>query len=144
MCLVSPLGFLLISKDKLTNQELSMLKPIFGKFGGKWKTIGNKVMFLFPHHTSQIPKKSYTLQDIRKKYPRAYESWPHHEDELLIKAKHYGFSDRYLAKLLDRKEEDIYQQRKKINLKPDFKLVDTCAAEFKAFTPYYYSTYDRQ
>ena len=64
-------------------------------------------------------------------------------DELLVKAKQFGFSDRQLAKLLNRKEEEIRQHRNKISLKPDFKLVDTCAAEFKAFTPYYYSTYDR-
>ncbi|MBI5145037.1 MAG: carbamoyl-phosphate synthase large subunit, partial [Candidatus Omnitrophica bacterium] len=64
-------------------------------------------------------------------------------DEILIAAKQFGFSDRQLSKLLDKKEEEIRQWRKKINLKPDFKLVDTCAAEFQAFTPYYYSTYDK-
>jgi carbamoyl-phosphate synthase large subunit len=64
-------------------------------------------------------------------------------DELLAKAKQFGFSDQQLAKLLNKKEEEIYEWRKRINLKPKFKLVDTCAAEFKAFTPYYYSTYDK-
>lgn len=66
----------------------------------------------------------------------------HLSDEMLVTAKQFGFSDRRLAQLLDMKEADVYQWRKKLNLKPDFKLVDTCAAEFKAFTPYYYSTYD--
>jgi carbamoyl-phosphate synthase large subunit len=66
------------------------------------------------------------------------------DDELFIKAKQFGFSDRQLAGLLDKKEEEIYAWRKKIDLKPEFKLVDTCAAEFKAFTPYYYSTYDKE
>jgi carbamoyl-phosphate synthase large subunit len=65
-------------------------------------------------------------------------------DEILIAAKQFGFSDRQLAKLLNKKEEEIYEWRKKINLKPAFKSVDTCAAEFKAFTPYFYSTYDKQ
>jgi carbamoyl-phosphate synthase large subunit len=64
-------------------------------------------------------------------------------DELLTKAKQFGFSDQQLAKLLNKKEEEIYKWRQRINLKPEFKLVDTCAAEFKAFTPYYYSTYDK-
>jgi carbamoyl-phosphate synthase large subunit len=64
-------------------------------------------------------------------------------EKLLLKAKEYGFSDRQLAKLLGKKEEEIYQLRKSFNITPAFKLVDTCAAEFKAFTPYYYSTYDR-
>ena len=63
--------------------------------------------------------------------------------ELLIKAKEYGFSDRQLAKLLNKKEEDIYKLRKSFHIEPDFKLVDTCAAEFQAHTPYYYSTYER-
>ena len=63
--------------------------------------------------------------------------------ELLINAKEYGFSDRQLAKLLGKKEEEIRQLRKSFNIEPAFKLVDTCAAEFQAFTPYYYSTYDK-
>jgi carbamoyl-phosphate synthase large subunit len=64
-------------------------------------------------------------------------------DKDLITAKQFGFSDRQLARLLNKKEEEILQRRIAINLQPDFKLVDTCAAEFKAFTPYYYSSYDK-
>jgi len=64
-------------------------------------------------------------------------------DELLTQAKKFGFSDRQLAKLWNKKEIEIYKMRKSINLEPDFKLVDTCAAEFQALTPYYYSTYDK-
>jgi carbamoyl-phosphate synthase large subunit len=64
-------------------------------------------------------------------------------EELLRQAKQFGFSDRQLAKLLNKKEEDIYLLRKNSGIKPDFKLVDTCAAEFQAFTPYYYSTYEQ-
>ncbi len=63
--------------------------------------------------------------------------------ELLRQAKEYGFSDRQIAGLIGKKEEEISALRKNENLSPDFKLVDTCAAEFKAFTPYYYSTYDK-
>jgi len=62
---------------------------------------------------------------------------------LLRQAKEYGFSDRQIARLINKKEEEIVALRKSQNLSPDFKLVDTCAAEFKAFTPYYYSTYDK-
>ncbi len=64
-------------------------------------------------------------------------------NDLFIKAKQYGFSDNQIAKLTDKQEADITALRKSLNLTPDFKLVDTCAAEFKAHTPYYYSTYDR-
>ena len=61
---------------------------------------------------------------------------------LLRAAKEFGFSDRQLAKLLHTTEEAVFQLRKSLEVNPAFKLVDTCAAEFKAFTPYYYSTYD--
>ena len=63
--------------------------------------------------------------------------------ELLKTAKQYGFSDRQLSTLLGKDESDIQRMRASYNLTPDFKLVDTCAAEFKAHTPYYYSTYDK-
>lgn len=62
-------------------------------------------------------------------------------EELLRKAKEFGFSDRQVAELSNKKEEEIYQLRDTLNIEPAFKLVDTCAAEFKAHTPYYYSTY---
>ena len=64
-------------------------------------------------------------------------------EELLKKAKEYGFSDRQLSKLLGLTELEVYNLRKSMNIVPDFKLVDTCAAEFQAHTPYYYSTYDK-
>jgi carbamoyl-phosphate synthase large subunit len=64
--------------------------------------------------------------------------------ELLKAAKDYGFSDRQIAKLLGKKEEDVSKLRKSFNIEPTFKLVDTCAAEFQAHTPYFYSTYDKQ
>jgi len=63
--------------------------------------------------------------------------------ELLQKAKEFGFSDRQIATLLKNSEEEIYKLRKSFKLFPVFKMVDTCAAEFQAHTPYYYSTYDK-
>ena len=63
--------------------------------------------------------------------------------ELLEKAKRYGFSDRQIAHLIGRTEDDIRKERKVAGLVPAYRLVDTCAAEFEAYTPYYYSTYDR-
>ncbi len=63
--------------------------------------------------------------------------------EQLIKAKSFGFSDRQLAHLTGRTEEQIRAERKQLGLWPSYRLVDTCAAEFEAYTPYYYSTYDR-
>jgi carbamoyl-phosphate synthase large subunit len=63
--------------------------------------------------------------------------------ELLAKAKSLGFSDRQIAHLTGSTEDAVRAERKKAGLVPSYRLVDTCAAEFEAYTPYYYSTYDR-
>jgi len=63
--------------------------------------------------------------------------------ELLQRAKSLGFSDRQIAHLTGRTEDEVRAERKKQGLVPSYRLVDTCAAEFEAYTPYYYSTYDR-
>jgi carbamoyl-phosphate synthase large subunit len=63
--------------------------------------------------------------------------------DTLLKAKSLGFSDRQIAHLTGQTEDEVRALRKKLNLLPSYRLVDTCAAEFEAFTPYYYSTYDR-
>ena len=63
--------------------------------------------------------------------------------ELLTKAKSLGFSDRQIAHLTGTTEDAVRAERKKIGLVPSYRLVDTCAAEFEAYTPYFYSTYDR-
>src|SRR5207247_3995271 len=62
---------------------------------------------------------------------------------LLAKAKSLGFSDRQIAHLTGQTEEAVRAERKRLGLLPSYRLVDTCAAEFEAYTPYYYSTYDR-
>ena len=64
--------------------------------------------------------------------------------ELLAAAKKMGFSDRALANIWNKTELEIRQWREKENIKPVYKLVDTCAAEFAAYTPYYYSTYETE
>ena len=60
--------------------------------------------------------------------------------EYLRRAKSYGFSDKMLAKLLQTTQEEIYKARKELNVNLEYNEVDTCAAEFKALTPYLYST----
>jgi carbamoyl-phosphate synthase large subunit len=64
--------------------------------------------------------------------------------ELLRAAKQMGFSDRALGAIWNKTEQDIRDWRKKENIHPVYKLVDTCAAEFEAYTPYYYSTYEQE
>jgi carbamoyl-phosphate synthase large subunit len=62
--------------------------------------------------------------------------------DFLRRAKQYGFSDFQLAHLTGTSEEDIRELRQQQGLRPVYKLVDTCAEEFEAYTPYYYSTYE--
>ena len=62
--------------------------------------------------------------------------------KMLEKAKRLGFTDKIIAKLSNKTEDEIKKLREKNNIKASFKVVDTCAAEFEAKTPYYYSSYD--
>ncbi|MBW2264739.1 MAG: carbamoyl-phosphate synthase large subunit [Deltaproteobacteria bacterium] len=63
---------------------------------------------------------------------------------LLAKSKKCGFSDVQLAHLLGKSEDDIRKNRRDLGVRPVYKLVDTCGAEFEARTPYYYSTYEEE
>jgi len=66
------------------------------------------------------------------------------DPEFLKKVKEYGFSDVQLASIFDTDEQAIREIRKSDGIEPVYKLVDTCAAEFEAYTPYYYSTYEQE
>ncbi len=61
---------------------------------------------------------------------------------LMLQAKQYGFTDRQLANLWNSTEADVRKFRKGMGIIAVYKSVDTCAAEFEAYTPYYYSTYE--
>jgi len=65
-------------------------------------------------------------------------------EKLLRKAKEYGFGDAQLARLWGSTEDEVRKMRKGLGVVATFKLVDTCAAEFEAYTPYYYSTYETE
>jgi carbamoyl-phosphate synthase large subunit len=64
--------------------------------------------------------------------------------ELLLEAKQKGYGDRQIAHMLKCLESQVYKLRDDMNIKRVYKLVDTCAAEFKAQTPYYYSTFEAE
>ncbi|MBK5191833.1 MAG: carbamoyl-phosphate synthase large subunit [Flavobacteriaceae bacterium] len=66
------------------------------------------------------------------------------QKELLLEAKQKGFADRQIAHMLDCLESEVYNKRDAFGINRIFKLVDTCAAEFKAQTPYYYSTFEAE
>lgn len=70
-----------------------------------------------------------TLENLKKDLP------------LFRQIKEFGYSDRQIAYLLHSDEIEVYKARKKLGLMPVYSLVDTCAGEFEAYTPYYYSTY---
>jgi carbamoyl-phosphate synthase large subunit len=81
------------------------------------------------------------LEACRKEGSSSYSGLP---QELLWRAKRYGFSDKQMAEIIGATEEEIRADRLNKGIKSVFKLVDTCAAEFEAYTPYYYSTYERE
>ncbi len=64
--------------------------------------------------------------------------------DLMLEAKQKGFADRQIAYMLKCLESEVYNRRDELNINRIFKLVDTCAAEFKAETPYYYSTFEAE
>ena len=76
--------------------------------------------------------KQHTLNTLKSRISRAD----------LLKAKRHGFSDRQLAHLWQSDEWTVRALRKELGVAPVFKTVDTCAAEFEAYTPYHYSTYE--
>ena len=63
---------------------------------------------------------------------------------VLKEAKKMGFSDKYIAKLWNKEEEDIYKLRKKKKIYPVYKMIDTCSSEFESYVPYFYSTYEEE
>lgn len=64
--------------------------------------------------------------------------------ELLLEAKQKGYGDRQIAHMLGCLESQVYKLREEMGIRRVYKLVDTCAAEFKAMTPYYYSTFEAE
>ncbi len=78
------------------------------------------------------------LEEVLAHFPR-----PLNEDSLRL-AKTFGYSDRQIAHLSASTEEDVARRRLELGVTPTYKLVDTCAGEFEAQTPYYYSTYETE
>ena len=81
-------------------------------------------------HFLEMEISKYTIESL----PKA----------LLLEAKQKGFADRQIAHMLDCWESEVHSKRMDLNINRVYKLVDTCAAEFKAVTPYYYSTFEEE
>ncbi|MDP2646709.1 MAG: carbamoyl-phosphate synthase large subunit, partial [Desulfobacterales bacterium] len=86
----------------------------------------------------------YQLQQIVQMEHQIAEHGKDLPAELLKQAKTFGFSDLQLAHLTGTSERVVEKERKRLGIRPVYKLVDTCAAEFTAATPYYYSTYESE
>ncbi|MBW3659551.1 MAG: carbamoyl-phosphate synthase large subunit, partial [Actinobacteria bacterium] len=80
----------------------------------------------------------------RRKELRTCEHLSAVPDELLLAAKRDGFSDAHIARILSTDEEAVRTRRARADIRPVYKTVDTCAAEFEAYTPYHYSTYESE
>lgn len=78
----------------------------------------------------EVELSKYSISNLPKDY--------------LLEAKQKGFVDRQIAHMLGCLESEVYNKREEFGVKRVYKLVDTCAAEFKAYTPYYYSTFEAE
>lgn len=87
-------------------------------------------------------KQIEELVDLEKKI--AQHSLDDMPIYLMKQAKEQGYADRQIAHLLDCLESEVYARRKEMGINRVYKVVDTCAAEFEARTPYYYSTFDQE
>jgi len=82
------------------------------------------------------------IRDLVALEERLRDCPPEQRPEMLLQAKQAGFSDRQLGYLWNLSEGEVRRLRKAHGIVPTFKCVDTCAAEFEAYTPYFYSTYE--
>ncbi|HHW14619.1 MAG TPA: carbamoyl-phosphate synthase large subunit, partial [Firmicutes bacterium] len=89
-------------------------------------------------------QKLRNIVDLENKVAMASVSGAGLFPELLRRAKRLGLSDPDLSRLSGKTEEEIQWLRKRAGIRPVYKMVDTCAAEFEAETPYYYSCYDEE
>jgi carbamoyl-phosphate synthase large subunit len=94
----------------------------------------------FLGHIQQIVDMEKRLKDMAGKGVALKDLDP----DFLGQVKEHGFSDMEVARLFQTQEEAVREVRQRLGVKPVFKLVDTCAAEFEAYTPYYYSTYEEE
>lgn len=108
------------------------------RLGVPTRTI-QKLTKIDPWYIKQI-KRLVKIEQNLMQY-RFLENVP---TELLREMKEVGYSDGQIAWLLKIKEDEVYDRRTELGIKRTYKMVDTCAAEFEAQTPYFYSTFDNE
>jgi carbamoyl-phosphate synthase large subunit len=107
------------------------------KLGIPMKTI-QKLTRIDPWFLNQIEELIYLEKEIEK---CTLENIPF---DLLLTAKQKGYADRQIAHLLRCLESEVYKKRNALGIKRVYKMVDTCAGEFEAKTPYFYSTFEQE
>ena len=122
--------------EKVSDDRIYRLKDAL-RLGVPEKSI-QKLTGIDPWFIKEI-KKLVNMEDQLQKY-NVPDDIP---KEFFLDLKKNGYSDNQIAWLLRIEEKDVTKYRKKLNIKRVYKLVDTCAAEFEAQTPYYYSTFDQ-
>ncbi|MCR5787204.1 MAG: carbamoyl-phosphate synthase large subunit [Acholeplasmatales bacterium] len=131
----------------------------------KDKTV-DELLEIINEHTDERPyaicealRKGVTIDEIYflTKIDRFFlEKWNHiieienklknnkFDIEIFKEAKKYGFSDEYIGSIYNKSKIDIYKFRRENNIYPVYKMIDTCASEFKSYIPYFYSTYEHE
>jgi len=122
--------------EQASDDRLFRLKDAL-RLGVPSKTV-HKLTKIDPWYINQI-KELVAMEDELQKFNNVPEDI---SPEFFRKLKEAGFSDAQIAWLLRVETEKVTQQRMKLGIKRTFKMVDTCAAEFEAQTPYFYSTFD--
>jgi carbamoyl-phosphate synthase large subunit len=107
------------------------------KLGIPMKTI-QKLTRIDPWFLNQIEELIYLEKEIEK---CSLENIPY---DLLLTAKQKGYADRQIAHLLRCLESEVYKKRTAMGIQRVYKMVDTCAGEFEAKTPYFYSTFEQE
>ncbi len=123
--------------EKVSDDRLYRVKDALS-LGISDKTL-QKITNIDPWYLKQI-KNLVELEAELKKY-KNIEDVPF---DFFMELKKNGYSDVQIAWLLKKTEDEVTAQRKKLGIKRVYKMVDTCAAEFEAKTPYYYSTFDTE
>jgi carbamoyl-phosphate synthase large subunit len=100
-----------------------------------------KEEFVLERRDLLVPDDGQLQMRQASSLPAESGSQPDPQRGTLLRAKKLGFSDRQLAVANNATENEMRARRKSLDLTPTYRLVDTCAAEFEAYTPYYYSTY---
>lgn len=124
----------------------SLAKPSWNRLFHLYDAIKLGIPFKTIHEITKIDK--WFLHQIQELISIEAEIEKYKVDEipetLLLDAKQKGYADRQIAHLMRCLESEVFKRRQELSIQRVYKLVDTCAAEFKAETPYYYSTFEQE